>query len=179
MHWLCSVHRGRYFSLSAALFIVYIVPDSSFAAARWCYARITKYFHFRDDIVLSNKPPVNLSEVLVSMLQKTVFLTHFSPCFDKCYKKSLSYVKTKQHHLYSKNNLVPPAMCIAELAFLPVNWILLLSFHCYNHVVNRTKSQGEGAGGKHACLTIRQSKLKAALWYLKCALNASNWKWLV
>ncbi|KFM05364.1 Guanine nucleotide exchange factor DBS, partial [Aptenodytes forsteri] len=34
MHWLCSVHRGRYFSLSAALFIVYIVPDSSFAAAR-------------------------------------------------------------------------------------------------------------------------------------------------
>lgn len=32
------------------------------------------YFHFRDDTVLSNKTPVNLLKVLVSMLSDFVFL---------------------------------------------------------------------------------------------------------
>ena len=150
MHWLRSVHRGRYFSLSAALFVVYIVPDSSFAAARWCYVRITTYFHFRDDIVLSNKPPVNLSEILVSMLWKTLsfYLTHFRPCFDKYYEKSLSYIKTKQHHLYSKNNLVPPATCIAELAFLPANWIHKTVFSLLQPCVKLYKITRGGGWGQ-------------------------------
>lgn len=53
----------------------------------------------------------------------------------------MTSIKIEDHNICQRNYLVPPALHIADLAFLFVNWLLIWSFYWYNLLLHHTKSQ--------------------------------------